>query len=386
MRKKLTASIINKLQVPEGQRYVKVFDSEVPGLAVRKMASGVTTFIVERRPRGSSVAKQITIGRAAHFTVEQARTEGRKLLAELSSNDYLAIASLKSSTPTFANAVESYSKLELSGKKQTYIDRTQGTLRRYAIPKLGKTKISEISHRDVAQIVMKIMQDDKHPTAEMVWVSISNVLSWAVRFGYLDNNPLTGVKPKFKLTARRRFLSIEEIASLWRAAECLSAAQKSAFRMLILLPLRRQELLLSGWQNVDRQWLFVPGERTKNHEESALFMSDFAFSILEAPANEIDLLFTANNRTPLTLGTKISVKLTEESGVSGWVYHDFRRTFSTHMNERGHPFHIIEACLNHRDPTRRGVACVYNRAEYRTAKQTVLQAWSNLVEETVSGG
>ena len=160
MRKKLTASIITKLQVPEGKRYVKLFDSEVPGLAVRKMASGVTTFIVERRPKGSSVAKQITIGRAAHFTVEQARTEGRKLLAELSSNDYLAIASLKSSTPTFANAVESYSKLELSGKKQTYIDRTQGTLRRYAIPKLGKTKISEISHRDVAQIVMRIMQDD----------------------------------------------------------------------------------------------------------------------------------------------------------------------------------------------------------------------------------
>ena len=128
MRKKLTASIITKLQVPEGRRYVKLFDSEVPGLAVRKMASGVTTFIVERRPRGSSVAKQITIGRAAHYTVEQARTEGRKLLAELSSNDYLAISSLKSSIPTFAEAVESYANLGLSGKKQSYIDRTLGTL------------------------------------------------------------------------------------------------------------------------------------------------------------------------------------------------------------------------------------------------------------------
>ena len=386
MRKKLTASIITKLQVPEGQRYVKIFDSEVPGLAVRKMASGVTTFIVERRPKGSSVAKQITIGRAAHFTVEQARTEGRKLLAELSSNDYLAIASLKSSTPTFANAVESYSKLELSGKKQSYIDRTQGTLKRYAIPKLGKTKISEISHRDVAQIVMKIMQDDKHPTAEMVWVSISNVLSWAVRFGYLDTNPLTGVKPKFKLNARRRFLSMAELASLWRAAECLSAPQKSAFRTLILLPLRTGELLSSGWQNVDRRWLVVPAERTKNNEESALFISDFAFSVLQTPANETDLLFTTNNRTPLVLGTKISVKITAESGVSNWVYHDIRRTFSTHLNERGHPSHIIEACLNHSDPTRRGVAGVYNRAEYRAAKQMVLQAWSDLVEEAVSGG
>ena len=137
---------------------------------------------------------------------------------------------------------------------------------------------------------------------------------------------------------------------------------------------------------MDSHWLLVPGERTKNHEESALFISDFAFSVLRAPANETDLLFTANNRTPLTLGTKISVKITEESGVSDWVYHDFRRTFSTHMNEQGHPFHIIEACLNHRDPTRRGVAGAYNRAEYRAAKQTVLQAWSNLVEEAVSGG
>ena len=107
MRKKLTASIITKLQVPEGKRYVKVFDSEAPGLAVRKMASGVTTFNVERRPKGSPIAKQITIGRAAHYTVEQARIEGRNILAELSSNDYSAIAALKSSTPTFEAAVTS---------------------------------------------------------------------------------------------------------------------------------------------------------------------------------------------------------------------------------------------------------------------------------------
>ena len=123
------------------------------------MASGVTTFINERRPRGSSVAKQITIDRAAHYTVEQARTKGRKLLAELSSNDYLAIGSLKSSTPTFANAAESFVKLELSGKHQSYVDRTLGTLRRYGTPKLGKAKISEISHRNVAQIVTPMVQD-----------------------------------------------------------------------------------------------------------------------------------------------------------------------------------------------------------------------------------
>ena len=38
------------------------------------------------------------------------------------------------------------------------------------------------------------------------------------------------------------------------------------------------------------------------------------------------------------------------------------------------------------DNSRSGVAGVYNRAEYRAAKKTVLQAWSDLVEEAVSGG
>jgi len=100
------------------------------------------------------------------------------------------------------------------------------------------------------------------------------------------------------------------------------------------------------------------------------------------------LLFTANNRTPLTLGTEISVKLTKESGVSDWVYHDFRRTFSTHMHEavieRMNDQHfMIEACLNHCDGSRQGVAGVYNRAQYRAQKQAMLQAWSDLVEAAV---
>ena len=47
---------------------------------------------------------------------------------------------------------------------------------------------------------------------------------------------------------------------------------------------------------------------------------------------------------------------------------------------------VIEACLNHRDGTRQGVAGVYNRAQYRAQKQTVMQAWSDLVETAVGRG
>ena len=49
MRKKLTNTVIAKLAVPEGKQSVKLFDTDVGGLGVRKMASGVATFIIEMR-------------------------------------------------------------------------------------------------------------------------------------------------------------------------------------------------------------------------------------------------------------------------------------------------------------------------------------------------
>ena len=45
MRKKLTNTVIAKLAVPEGKQSVKLFDTDVGGLGVRKMELGVATFI-----------------------------------------------------------------------------------------------------------------------------------------------------------------------------------------------------------------------------------------------------------------------------------------------------------------------------------------------------
>ena len=53
MRKKLTASVLAKLKVPEGKASIKLFDSEVSGFGVRLMSSGISSFIFEKRPKGS---------------------------------------------------------------------------------------------------------------------------------------------------------------------------------------------------------------------------------------------------------------------------------------------------------------------------------------------
>jgi len=385
MRKKLTAKLIAALVVPEGKRQIKQFDTEVGGLAVRKMKSGVSTFIFEKRPKGAKAAKQITIGRCGDWSIDQARAKARELAVELASPQFLKSEAIKGATPTFAEAVALYDEMVLSNKSPNYRDKTLGSLRRYLLAPLGALKVSDIARMHLVAVVTPLMRADKHPSAQIVWEAASNVLTWAVRNDYRDDNPLIRIKPEFHKTTRDRFLTLDEVAAVWEAADALSDVHRAAVRTLILAPFRKSELLGCSWSDLNEGWLAISAERTKTKAATALYLSPFASEQLPAVRNDSDLIFTTTGDAPTRLGSKIKAKLDAQLDMPPWVFHDFRRTFSTHMNEADAPSFLIEACLNHKDGTRRGVAGIYNRAEYREQKKAVSQRWSAMVEGAVNG-
>ena len=47
--------------------------------------------------------------------------------------------------------------------------------------------------------------------------------------------------------------------------------------------------------------------------------------------------------------------------------------------------HVIEAVLNHKSGTIKGVAAVYNRYSYAAEKRTALDAWARRVDAIVTG-
>jgi integrase len=388
MRKKLTNTVIAKLAVPEGKQSVKLFDTDSGGLGVRKMASGVATFIFEMRPKGAGAMKQVKIGRCSDMSVDQARARARELALNYTSLNFLHLEVARGQTPTFSEAVRLYDLLALSNKSPTYREKTMGTLRRYAERPLGALKVTDVQRQHVAAIVTPLMRDGKNATAQMVWEAVSNVMTWAAKFGHRDDNPLIRLKPDFRKVARDRVLSMEEVVAVWKAVEPLSEVHRAAVRLLILLPFRKTEFLSCRWTELDSEWLSIPPERTKNSDATSLFLSSFAVAQLPARRNDSDLIFTTDGKVATRLGSKILTKLREGAGIPQWQFHDFRRTFSTHMHEavieRMNDQHfVIEACLNHRDGSRQGVAGVYNRAQYRAQKQAMLQAWSDLVEVAV---
>jgi integrase len=65
--------------------------------------------------------------------------------------------------------------------------------------------------------------------------------------------------------------------------------------------------------------------------------------------------------------------------IKQWVFHDLRRTVASGMAGMAVLPHVVEAVLNHRSGTIRGVARVYNRYNYATEKREALTRWADRV-------
>ena len=57
--------------------------------------------------------------------------------------------------------------------------------------------------------------------------------------------------------------------------------------------------------------------------------------------------------------------------------HGFRHTASTALNELGFPAEAIERQLSHRQ---RGIAGVYNKAQYMPERKKMMQAWADYLD------
>jgi integrase len=384
MRQKITASVVAKLNCPSEKAQAWVRDSEVSGFAVRITNKGVKSFVFERRPKGVAQVKQVTIGRCGEWSVEQARDAARKLAVEFSDPSYLQKRFEVKARKSFSGAFEQYSETKLLTLAKSTRDKHRGFFVREVLPQVGDIPLEKFSRRHLSEIILPMQQRGHQGTASGVWKAVSTFLTWCVKVGLLEVNPVLGATPEFAIKKRQRFLSMDEIRRVWLAANTVNPVRCSAIRMLLLLPYRKTEFTLSRWCEYDDNYLHIPAERTKSKVQISLYFSGFVKTCLPARRNDTDLIFSTNGKVATRLDDKLLKRITEEADVDPFGWHDFRRTFSTHLNEMPNAdFTAIEACLNHTVTAQRGVAGVYNRAEYRSQKRIVLQQWSDIVEAAV---
>ena len=76
-RQNLTAGTIERLACPAGKEQAFMRDSEAPGLRVRVTAAGAKAFVFEAKLNRQTIRR--TIGDVRTWSIEQARTEARRL-------------------------------------------------------------------------------------------------------------------------------------------------------------------------------------------------------------------------------------------------------------------------------------------------------------------
>ncbi|MEY4752579.1 MAG: hypothetical protein RJA44_254, partial [Pseudomonadota bacterium] len=76
-RVNLTAGTIERLICPEGKQQAFLRDREVPGLRVRVTAAGAKSYVFEAKLNRQTIRR--TLGDVKAWSIEQARTEARRL-------------------------------------------------------------------------------------------------------------------------------------------------------------------------------------------------------------------------------------------------------------------------------------------------------------------
>jgi integrase len=76
----------------------------------------------------------------------------------------------------------------------------------------------------------------------------------------------------------------------------------------------------------------------------------------------------------------------EAAALTGWTWHDFRRSFATALGEAGIPEAVADAILNHRQSaTRGGVLGVYQRASRWPEQVRAMEHWGELLARAIDG-
>ena len=173
-----------------------------------------------------------------------------------------------------------------------------------------------------------------------------------------------------------------------------SPSIRAAVKLLLLTMVRKSELTNATWSEInfsEALWT-IPKERMKRRNPHLVFLSRQAMDIFIAlktfsGGSDYVLPSRYDSNVPMNSATlsrvmTMTYKLAQKEGqpLAKFGPHDLRRTASTLLHEAGYNTDWIEKFLAHEQ---KGVRAIYNKAEYRDQRTSMLQDWADMIDEWV---
>jgi integrase len=280
---RLTATSVTALVAREREYWV--YDSDLPGFAVRILNSGRKTFVAQYRPGGggNTPKRTVTIGRFGTITVEQARQKAKTILADaILGKDPAKEIKTRRQEMTIRSLIDLYEQrgcIIQRGQRQgdPMKERTKkltlARLRNHVVPLLGNRRLSDVGASDIEKLVLditngKTARDEVAGPrtriivrggaggARKVFRDISAVFSFAVRNDIMYRNPCETAAVRKGDNHRDRYLTPEELTRFGKAldelqAEGLNPKVLNIARLLALTGCRLQEIVSLKWAEVN---------------------------------------------------------------------------------------------------------------------------------------
>lgn len=329
MKAKLDRRELERLRT-QGKGRERVFDTKTTGFYARRAQSGQVTFGVRVGPK--KARRDITIGPLGPFTLETARAEAERHLAEsMLGQDPAGKRAREKATPTFGEWVETYLEHIQGVKKVVRQDRAY---LRQAEARWGKTPVDKVTADDVTRAFQSLKA---HRTTANRWLaSVRACFSQAWRLDLVPENPAMKVQPFPENPSRTRVLSADELERLLDAvAELADPHVRLAFALLIDTGARLSEVLRARWADFDLETGRWSLKTTKAGRPTTKTLPSGTLAALRnTPRIEP---FVVAGRTPGQPRADLNGpwhKVCQKARLQGVHIHDLRRSFGLEVFRR----------------------------------------------------
>jgi integrase len=348
----LTKKVIENALPPDiGQIFLR--DNEVVGLAVRITAGGAKVWVLEMRVGGRP--KRMTLGRWGDYDVAAARVLAHEWRGAIGrGEDPTAGRNGKAfkAESTFAQFAERFVEEHSKRRKRSW-SRDAARIRNLFM-RWSSRRLSEITREDVIGLQQRIAKQHGQVAANRAMTLLCTMYNVAADWGvFKGENPAARVR-HYKERSRTRYLNGEELTRVNEAlANEPNEYWRAYFALLLLLGLRRNELLSARWTEVDFETRVLTIPSTKSGEVHRAPLPDAAIEILRSLSSygNREFLFPSPfGKGHLVEPAKAWQRIRERAGVDDVTIHDLRRTFGSWLAARGFSLAMIGAALNHSDP------------------------------------
>jgi integrase len=382
-----------------GEAPYRVPDQRCKGLAVRVAPSGMKTWDLAYRIRGTKKMRRLSLGRIADVGLEQARERANELTsAARGGRDLIAeegeARDAAASRITVGSLIDLYLRRRVYGRLRT-AKGIESRLRRTLVPILQRYA-ADVCRRDIREILDAMVDQGKGREAEKRRQVCTAMFRWALSQDIVETDPTAGLKAYDPGTPRDRVLTVEEIETLWKWLDSDSVHPDVAdiLKIELLTGARCGEICGLHVQEIDRlKWIWtLPPERSKNGRQRVTPILGVARDILEPR------LTTSVDKGPLFMIESGAIMTSAHIGhylltrgarlpIAKFTSHDLRRTFATMLAEMGVALDLVAAIVGHESGGRNTRTLVrhYVRSDLVERKAHALRAWDERLGTIITG-